>query len=160
MPVRGKTGTVKRINRSMLEHKYLAWRNSTWMQSWAQVFGNRAILQSDGDKPPKGFEKFFKNRKNKDAKESSANDDKKEEEKQAEPAEKEAEDSKGFGDTKGEESGKDSGESYGDMFRNKVQGFFFDPQMDPRPENWIALVAMFGLIYYIINYREPRKEIV
>lgn len=46
------------------------------------------------------------------------------------------------------------------MFRNKVQGFFFDPQMDPRPENWIALVAMFGLIYYIINYREPRKEIV
>ena len=78
MPVRGKTGTVKRINRSMLEHKVLAWRNSTWMQSWAQVFGNRAILQSDGDKPPKGFEKFFKNRKNKDAKESSANDDKKE----------------------------------------------------------------------------------
>ena len=62
----------------MLEHKVLAWRNSTWMQSWAQVFGNRAILQSDGDKPPKGFEKFFKNRKNKDAKESSANDDKKE----------------------------------------------------------------------------------
>ena len=82
------------------------------------------------------------------------------EEKQAEPEEKEAEDSKGHGDTKGEESSKDSGESYGDMFRNKVQGFFFDPQMDPRPENWIALVAMFGLIYYIINYREPRKEIV
>lgn len=32
--------------------------------------------------------------------------------------------------------------------------------MDPRPENWIGLVAFMGLIYYIINYREPRREIV
>ena len=41
-----------------------------------------------------------------------------------------------------------------------MQGFFFDPQMDPKPESWIGLIALFGLIYYIINYREPRKEIV
>ena len=41
-----------------------------------------------------------------------------------------------------------------------MQGFFFDPQMDPKPESWIGLIAVFGLIYYLINYREPRKEIV
>merc|ERR1712187_401749 len=80
VPARSKSTTIKRINRTMLERKYMAWRNSTWMQSWSQVFGNQAILQSDGDKPPKGFEKFFKNRRNKEAKESSADDDKKEEE--------------------------------------------------------------------------------
>lgn len=80
-----------------------------------------------------------------------------------EPEEKQDSGSKEAGSktTEDEESKKEeSDEGFGEAFRGKVQGFFFDPQMDPKPENWIGLVALFGLVYYLINHREPRREIV
>lgn len=37
--------------------------------------------------------------------------------------------------------------------------FFFDPDNNPRPEGWVALVMAFATAYYLFNYKKPRKEV-
>jgi len=37
---------------------------------------------------------------------------------------------------------------------------FFDPENNPRPEGWLAVLVSIASIYYLLNYKKPMKEIV
>ena len=97
------------------------------------------------DNKPKGFEKFFKNKENKEA------SSKPEEEK------KDSKDEKQQDLTEEEESGSEEKSNHkesGDN-RNAVSKFFFDPEMNPKPEGWLAVVMGAAAAYYLFNYKKP-----
>ena len=105
---------------------------------------------SKEDKPPKGFEKFF--RRPQDDKKAKASDKKKSEdkkEKEEELSEEEEAEKEGKGSDKGEGE-KDQG----------IKGYFFEPNGNPKNELLISLALMLGAGAYVYNFRNPMKEIV
>tara|TARA_B110000285_G_scaffold134800_1_gene151079 strand:- start:1955 stop:2782 length:828 start_codon:yes stop_codon:yes gene_type:complete len=105
----------------------------------------------DKEDAPKGFEKFFK--KKKDPKEGEKEISKKEgaqkeDDKDDDLTEEENEDKS----EKEEEEKKDE--------RDKVTQFFFDPNNNPKPESWVPLIGALGALYYMFVYKTPAEEIV
>jgi len=113
---------------------------------------NPATLFSKEDKPPKGFEKFFRrpsdDKKAKAAKEKEEKKDKEQEDLTEE--EEEAEKRK---------QSKDDGEKE-EGGANKIKSFFFDPNNNPKNEALVLLAAMLGAGYFVYNFKAPLKEIV
>jgi len=116
-----------------------------------------AILLSkdddDSEKHPKGFEKFFKKKEQRaekktedeEGKESSKKDEHEDEEK-----------------TEGEKKESGEEESKGEQgWKEKVRGFFFEPNGGPpKPEGWVGVAVAAGTLYYIVNHKQPLKEII
>lgn len=111
------------------------------------------MLFSKDDKPPKGFEKFFR-RPQEDKKAKGASSKKKEEEKK----EKEEELTEEEEETETKKSKEGDGEKGGEQ-QGKLKAFFFDPKKNPN-EALIILAAMLGCGYFIYNFKAPMKEIV
>lgn len=104
--------------------------------------------EDEGDKKPKGFEKFFKNKEEKETKK---------EEKEAKKASQEdKEDDDNI--TEEEEETDKSKEETDD--RNPLQKFFMTPENDPKPESWLGLLVGLAAGYYAYNYKAPMKEVV
>jgi len=109
-----------------------------------------AILFTKDDKPPKGFEKFFRRpqeEKKAKASDKKKSDDKKEKEEDLSEEEEVEKESKGSEKGEGE---KDQG----------IKGYFFDPNGNPKNELLILLGLMLGAGAYVYNFRSPMKEIV
>lgn len=123
--------------------------------TYAAALNPTAILHSKEEKPPKGFEKFFRRDTDKKAKKKESKDEeKKQKEKEEEDLteEEEAAESK-----KGKEGDGKSGE--GDQ-QGKIKAFFFDPNNNPKNEALILLAAAIGAGYFVYNFKAPMKEIV
>lgn len=146
---------------------------------------NNFLLKSEGgDKPPKGFEKFFKKKEerekegttstpsskgkkpilnqNVDKEDNKKNlENEKEEKKTASSTKKEEEEhiSEEEGESKG---GSDGGKKGGDDNKdgNKWKKFFFDEDNQPKPEGFLALMLSGFAGYYLLTYRKPMQEIV
>lgn len=120
------------------------------------MVADQAFLNSSGDKPPKGFEKFFRKGEDKKAKSSSKKEKKEEEKKKQEEEELSEEETETKSSKEGE---KDKGS--GDGAENKIKAFFFDPNNNPKWESVFLLAALgFGTGWYLYNFKAPMKEIV
>lgn len=106
-------------------------------------------LLSKDDKPPKGFEKFF--RRPQEDKKAKAQDKKKEEDKK----EKE-EDLSEEEEVEKESKGKDKGD--GEQSQG-IKGYFLDPNGNPKNEFLLLLAMMLGTTAYLFNFSAPKKEI-
>ena len=102
-----------------------------------------AIWHSKDDKPPKGFEKFFRRPKDGEKKEKSAAKKKEEDSKEKEEdlSDEETETKKGK-----EGDGENAEEP------NKIKSFFFDPNNNPKNEALFLLAALVGAGYFVYNF--------
>ena len=103
-----------------------------------------AILHSKDDKPPKGFEKFFRRPKDGEKKEKSAAKKKEEDNKEKEDDSLSDEETE---TKKGKEGDGENGED-----PNKIKAFFFDPNNNPKNEALFLLAALVGAGYFVYNF--------
>lgn len=69
------------------------------------------------------------------------------------------EDDKGSHEKKEQKSSEDDKDQSG--WGEKIKGFFFEPNGGPpKPEGWVGALAAAGTLYYIVNHKQPMKEII
>ena len=112
------------------------------MEAWLQM----AQKDDEEEKPPKGFEKFFKNKKGAQKTE--------EDKEEKESPKKEPEESDG------EEEEKEKEQQTQEDNRNAFVKFFLDPDNNPKPEGLIGVLLAAATGYYLFSYKKPMKEIV
>lgn len=121
------------------------------------AFTPHSILHSKEDKPPKGFEKFFKRDSEKKSATKKKDDDKKDsKETKKEQEEADLTEEEEAAERKSKEGDKESdGGSQG-----KIKAFFFDPNNNPKNEALVLMAAILGAGYFVYNFKAPMKEIV
>ena len=107
------------------------------------------------DKPPKGFEKFFKKKEGRDQKEKKQ-DDKESKEAQASKKEEKEEE---LSEEEVDEKPKEKNNSKADGFKKMLTDFYMDPNgKGPKWEN-IALVALLcGLVGYQVTSKSSSSQ--
>ena len=109
-----------------------------------------SLLQSEEKKPPKGFEKFFKRKENKDTEKNEQESES--QEKKADQQEKQAEP-----EDEGAKSDHEKEEKKPD---GSLRSYFFDPDNNPKPESWIGVLVFLTGLYWGLNYKKPAKELI
>jgi AFG3 family protein len=125
-------------------------RNESYAVEYPEAIAAPILLSKD-DKPPKGFEKFF--RRPQEDKKAKTQDKKKKDEDKKEKEEELSEEE----ETEKESRGKDKGDGEQDQ---GIKGYLFDPNGNPKNEILILLAMMLGTGAYLYNFRSPMKEIV
>ena len=105
----------------------------------------RFSSNNEPEDKPKGFEKFYKKKGDKESSQAEKTTEDKNEEDPEMSEEEEPQEKK-------EESKSDD--------RNAFQKFFLEPDNSPKPEGFVAAVLGLGTAYYLYNYKKPMKEVV